>query len=383
MEDIKKLSIEYDKLESEIIMSKLSENITEKNSRSFSDDINIKMLDSLSIMNRTYVNRSYRQISANGTGEKIIRLFKRLIRRLTFWFVEPCMIQQTEYNSANNIFSTEVNSEINELWLRLKETEKLEKTIQDMNSRIEKLCGEIDFLKKNSLIMKENEKEEVKFSFSQSGEDNIIKYIFSILKIDIKECKYLDLGANHAVHLSNTYDFYKKGARGVLIEANPELAQELSEQRPEDIVINKCISEKSDEKLDFYILNGDGLSSTDYEAVQGFIKENPALEIERTVSVDSITINEIIEKYFPEKAPEILNIDIEGMELTVLKMTDFEKFRPLIVICEMIEYKNGLTVGQKNKEIIDFMNKNDYEEFAFTGINSIFIDRRVSGGKLK
>ena len=117
--------------------------------------------------------------------------------------------------------------------------------------------------------------------------------------------------------------------------------------------------------------------------MQGFIKENPALKIERTVSVDSITINEIIEKYFPEKAPEILNIDIEGMELTVLKMTDFEKFRPLIVICEMIEYKNGLTVGQKNKEIIDFMNKNDYEEFAFTGINSIFIDRRVSGGKLK
>ncbi len=382
MEDIK-LSIEYDKLESEIIMTKLSENITEKNSQFFSEDTNIKMLDSLSIMNRTYVNRSYRPISANGTGEKIIRLFKRLIRRLTFWFVEPCMVQQTEYNSANNIFSTEVNNEINELHSKLKETEKLEKTIQDMNRRIEELCGQIDYLKKNSCIMKENEKDEVKFSFSQSGEDNIIKYIFNILGIDIKNCKYLDLGANHAIHLSNTYDFYAKGARGVLLEANPELAQELSEQRPDDIVINRCISGKSGEKLDFYIMNGDGLSSADYDAVQCFIKENPALKIERTVSVDSITINEIIEKYFPEKAPEILNIDIEGMELTVLKMTDFEKFRPLVIICEMIEYKNGLTVGQKNQEIIDFMQGNDYEEFAFTGINSIFIDKRASGGKLK
>ncbi|MDE5770019.1 MAG: FkbM family methyltransferase [Ruminococcus sp.] len=375
------MSTEYDKLESEVIMKKLSENIKEENRPVFSEDTNIKMLDSLDRMNRTAVNRSYRMINADSTSEKIIRLFKRLIRRLTFWFVEPCMIQQTEYNSANNIFSAEVNSEINEMRLKIKNMEKLEKTIQDMSSHIEKLHSQLDDLKKNSVIMRENEKNEVKFSFSQSGEDNIIKYIFSTLGIDMKNCTYLDLGANHAVHLSNTYSFYRQGARGVLLEANPELAQELSEQRPDDIVINKCLSEKSGEKLDFYIMNGDGLSSADYEAVNSFIKENPALKIERTVSVDSITINEIIEAYFHKKTPDIMNIDIEGMELVVLKMTDFEKFRPLVIICEMIEYKNGLTVGEKNREIIDFMQKNDYEEFAFTGINSIFIDKRVSGGK--
>ena len=259
--------------------------------------------------------------------------------------------------------------------------EKLENTIQDMSSHIEKLHSQLDDLKKNSVIMRENEKNEVKFSFSQSGEDNIIKYIFFRLGRDMKNWTYLDLGANHAVHLSNTYSFYRQGARGVLLEANPELAQELSEQRPDDIVINKCLSEKSGEKLDFYIMNGDGLSSADYEAVNSFIKENPALKIERTVSVESITINEITEEYFHQKAPDIMNIDIEGMELVVLKMNDFEKFRPLVIICEMIEYKNGLTVGEKNREIIDFMQKNDYEEFAFTGINSIFIDKRVSGGK--
>lgn len=375
------MSTEYDKLESEVIMKKLSENIKEENRPVFSEDTNIKMLDSLDRMNRTAVNRSYRMINADSTSEKIIRLFKRLIRRLTFWFVEPCMIQQTEYNSANNIFSAEVNSEINEMRLKIKNVEKLEKTIQDMSSHIEKLHSQLDDLKKNSVIMRENEKNEVKFSFSQSGEDNIIKYIFSTLGIDMKNCTYLDLGANHAVHLSNTYSFYRQGARGVLLEANPELAQELSEQRPDDIVINKCLSEKSGEKLDFYIMNGDGLSSADYEAVNSFIKENPALKIERTVSVESITINEITEEYFHQKAPDIMNIDIEGMELVVLKMTDFEKFRPLVIICEMIEYKNGLTVGEKNREIIDFMQKNDYEEFAFTGINSIFIDKRVSGGK--
>ena len=109
------MSTKYDKLEAEVIMKKLSENIKEENRPVFSEDTNIKMLDSLDRMNRTAVNRSYRMINADSTSEKIIRLFKRLIRRLTFWFVEPCMIQQTEYNSANNIFSAEVNSEINEM----------------------------------------------------------------------------------------------------------------------------------------------------------------------------------------------------------------------------------------------------------------------------
>lgn len=356
------MSIEYDSIETEVIMQKLS-GITNKTPDTYieQDGINIKMLDSLDKMNRYSINRSYREIPAQGLKGKILRIFKRLIRRLTFWFVEPCMMQQTEYNSANNIFSAEVNNEINIMHLQFENIKKLESQINDMKKQI----SEMYKLTSYSDV-----------SFSQAGEDSIIKYIFDTLGKNIENCSYLDLGANHAIQLSNTYNFYLKGARGVLIEANPELANELIEKRPEDIVINKCLSEKSGEKLNFYIINGDGLSTTDYQSAQNFIKENPSLEITKTITIDSITIKEIIDKYFSEKSPDILNIDIEGMELSILKMTDFEMFRPLIIICEMIEYKNGLTVGQKNQEIIDLMHKNDYEEFAFTGINSIFIDKR-------
>lgn len=356
------MSIEYDSTETEIIIQKLSGITDRLPAVDFSgNNTNIKILDSLDRMNRTSVNRSYRPIPAEGLRGKISCAFKRLIRRLTFWFVEPCMMQQTDYNSANNVFSAEVNSELNSLRLRLEKMENLEKQVLRMKGQIAELHNVVS---------------DVNISFSQSGEDSIIKYIFGTIGKNIKNCTYLDLGANHAVHLSNTYSFYSQGARGILLEANPELAKELTEQRPEDIVINKCLAEKSGGSLDFYIMNGDGLSTTDYQSAQNFIKENPALEITKTITVDSITINEIISEYFAEKAPDIMNIDIEGMELAVLKMTDFEKFRPLIIICEMIEYRNGLTVGQKNQEILDLMHANDYEEFAFTGINSVFIDKR-------
>lgn len=356
------MSIEYDSTETEIIIQKLSGITDRLPAVDFSgNNTNIKILDSLDRMNRTSVNRSYRPIQSDGIKGKISCAFKRLVRRLTFWFVEPCMVQQTEYNSANNVFSEEVTNELNMLRSRLENIDNLEKQVSEMKIQLAELY---------------NVAENMNISFSQSGEDSIIKYIFSTLGRQIQNCTYLDLGANHAMRLSNTYSFYSQGARGVLIEANPELAHELTEQRPEDIVINKCIAEKSGEKLDFYIMNGDGLSTTDYQSAQNFIRENPALDITSTITVDSVTIDEIINRYFPEKAPDIMNIDIEGMELSILKMTDFEKFRPLIIICEMIEYRNGLTVGQKNQEILDLMHSNDYEEFAFTGINSIFIDRR-------
>lgn len=358
------MSIEYDSIETEIIIQKLSGIADRLPAVDLSgNSINIKMLDSLDKMNRTSVNHSYRPIPAEGFKGKIKCAFKRLIRRLTFWFVEPCMIQQSDYNNANNIFSAEVNSEINTLRSRLEKIDSLEKQVNEMKLQLSAMHNTVDNVNVN-------------ISFSQSGEDSIIKYILDTIGRQIKNCTYLDLGANHASLLSNTYSFYSQGARGVLLEANPELARELTEKRPEDVVINKCLAEKSSGKLNFYIMNGDGLSTTDYQSAQNFIKENPSLEITKTISVDSVTINEIITEYFPEKAPDIMNIDIEGMELAILKTTDFEKFRPLIIICEMIEYKNGLTVGQKNKEILDLMHAEDYEEFAFTGINSIFIDKR-------
>ena len=191
------------------------------------------------------------------------------------------------------------------------------------------------------------------------------------------------MGANHAVHLSNTYGFYREGARGVLVDANPVLAQELSERRPGDIVINKCLSDQSGKQIKFYILNGDGLSTPDEAAAKHAIEENPALSIEKIIMTETITINDIMNQYFPDKAPEIMNIDLESMEMTILHMINFKKHRPLIIICEMISYRNSLTIGEKNPEILQFMHSVGYEEFAFTGINSVFIDKMAKELKHK
>lgn len=214
-----------------------------------------------------------------------------------------------------------------------------------------------------------------KVSVAQSGEDTIVEYVLMVLGINLSDEYYLDLGANHAKQLSNTYMLYKKGMRGVLVEANPQLIGELKFYRSEDVILNKCISNHSDESLQFYIMSGDGLSCTSMDAVNEMIEKNPQLYIKETITVDTITVNQILQKYF-SKAPILLSIDIEGQEESILQTLDYNKYAPLIVIVERIDYGTTIATRKRQDLIADIMNQNGYFEYAFTGINSIFINKR-------
>lgn len=245
---------------------------------------------------------------------------------------------------------------------RLRESEK---AVAHISQQIEKLpVAAADF----------DTRLEWKF-VSQTGEDMILEYIFRMFGIDVSKRTYLDLGANHAKFLSNTYYLYQKGARGVLVEANPALLGELKLFRGEDIILNRCVSAQGGETVDFYVISGDGLSTPDREQAETALRINPELSIEQVVKVETITPNEILERYF-DGAPLFMNVDIEGNDLQILKSIDFDAHRPMVISVEMIPYRTSLVVGEKNQEILDLMAEKDYVEYAFTGINSIFIDKR-------
>ena len=113
-----------------------------------------------------------------------------------------------------------------------------------------------------------------KKSYSQAGEDAILMYIFVMLGVPLSQCNYLDLGANHPCDMSNTWFFYQQGATGILVDANPKLAEELRRARPKDQVINACVGPVSGETLDFHVLSADGLSAPG--DVSEVLRANPA-----------------------------------------------------------------------------------------------------------
>ena len=218
-----------------------------------------------------------------------------------------------------------------------------------------------------------------KQSFAQSGEDMIISYLLHFLQKPISEVTYLDLGANHAKELSNTYHFYQMGAKGVLLEANPELIPELEQVRPRDIILNRAMSlSQEEQEVSFYVLNGDGLSTIDYEEAQQACAQNPDLKITATYLIKTIQVQEILETYFsfPQELI-ILSIDLEGIEEKILELIDFEKYKPWIIVLENIPYRPTLSIDEREYKGCSVLEKCGYTEYAFTGINSIFLRRDV------
>ena len=157
-----------------------------------------------------------------------------------------------------------------------------------------------------------------------------------------------------------------------LLHANPKLAEELRRARPKDQVINACVGPVSGETLDFHVLSADGLSAPG--DVSEVLRANPAVRVLETIPMQTVAVNDLMEQL--GGAPKILNLDIEGMEMEILRSIDFAKYRPTTMIIEMIPYSKQLVAGKKNPEILRFMQEKGYVEYAFTGINSIFLDKQ-------
>jgi FkbM family methyltransferase len=337
----------------EIFLNKLVE---QKNK--FNDDLEIKF--------------NKENLKMNELNDKVIEL-ERLFSDSNKQLAEANNLDKLNNTLENleNIYNKN-NLKINDLNNKVIELENL---LNFSNNKLAEANNKIKVIENLNLDNFNKTNTLNNYSVAQAGEDRILANFLYSQNIPFDKCSYLDIGANHAIELSNTYYFYRQNSRGVLVEANPLLIPELKLYRSEDIIINKCIDIQSDKNINFYVLNSDGLSTAKKDTIDELISKDSQIKINNVYQINTVSVNDLMEKYFID-APTILSIDIEGMEIEVLKSIDFEKFRPLVVVLEMIPYDIKLPIGQKNMEILDFMVKRGYIEYAFTGINSIFIDEK-------
>ena len=216
-------------------------------------------------------------------------------------------------------------------------------------------------------LLKE-EKSNCKKSYSQSGEDLIVKYIFDVLKI--RKPGYLDIGAHHPFNLSNTALFYENGSRGINIEPDPILMQAFTQHRKEDTNLNIGISDKK-AVLDFYIINNPVLNTFLKEEAENYYKEGD-YKIVDTKKVQVSTVKSVLEEHRNGLYPEFLSIDAEGVDEIVLKSLDLMNNFPIVICVETISFSNK-GKGKKNHELIEFVKSKGYFLYADTYINSIFV----------
>lgn len=233
------------------------------------------------------------------------------------------------------------------------------------------------FLKVMSFIGKAKNYKEY-LSYAQAGEDRVLKFLFR--SMGINRITYLEIGTNNPIEINNTYYFYVEGSRGVCVEPNPSLISAIKKHRPEDICLNIGISPDGKEgELDFYIFDDSdsekGLSTFSKIEAQS-VQNTTHIKIAEIKKIPVTPIDKVLLKYFPTKAPDLISIDVEGLDLEILKTIDFNKHRAIAICVETVNFTTTHK-KTKNQSIISFMEKQGYFVYADTGINTIFADKSL------
>jgi FkbM family methyltransferase len=209
-------------------------------------------------------------------------------------------------------------------------------------------------------------KQNEKMSYSQCGEDLIVSYIFGLRNIPAPS--YIDIGANDPFYISNTALFYKRGCRGINIEANPYLIDKFNTYRPQDINLNIGIGQ-SEGELDFYVMNDPTLSSFSATECESYVKTGK-YHIAETIKVKTTTLSSIIQRYYQGVFPDFMSLDVEGLDMEILKSIDYEMSSPKVICVEAAEY-SPIGAGERRSELIDFLTGKGYYEYANTNLNAI------------
>jgi FkbM family methyltransferase len=168
--------------------------------------------------------------------------------------------------------------------------------------------------------------------YSQFGEDGLLLSYFrvkafahrrSMHDLDLGSGFYIDIGAHHPFMLSNTWYFYQRGWRGINIDPAPGIADEFTRYRPRDVNLQIAIAAEDGEA----ILYANGRS------VHNLLV--PSAELAERYLVQTMRLASLLDRYLvPKQEINILSVDVEGLDLEVLRSSDWTRYRPEMVVVE-------------------------------------------------
>ncbi len=205
-------------------------------------------------------------------------------------------------------------------------------------------------------------------SFAQAGEDRILDFLFG--SMGIRKISYIDIGANDPVFCNNTYLFYTRKCRGILVEPDPVFNNILKKMRPRDTVVEAAISDEAGQ-AELYIFDEPSVNTLSKEAADLRLASG-RYKLKSVTKIPLLTIGNIIIKHLQNKTPDLISLDVEGVDYAVLQAFDFEKYPVPVWIVETCEYSEN-HIKPKVNNIIELMTGKGYFVYADTYINTIFV----------
>lgn len=196
--------------------------------------------------------------------------------------------------------------------------------------------------------------------YSQEGEEIYLTERFR----NKKEGVYIDVGANHPYRFSNTYWAYLKGWRGINIEPNIYNYELLKYIRNEDINLNCGIAAYEREE-NYYEFAESALNTFCLDKLSNKKEINNIIDIKK---VKMRRLDSICKEYNLHKV-EFIDIDVEGMEMEVLKSINWNNLK---VECVLIEQRKMTLPEILKSEVCYFMMNNGFTPITQYGQTIIY-----------
>ncbi len=190
--------------------------------------------------------------------------------------------------------------------------------------------------------------------FPQEFEENLKRGLFGL----IHKGYFVEVGAYHPQNFSQTLELERRGWTGILIEPQPERADDLRRQRTARVFAEACSSRrKSGSRMKLYLR--DGHSSFELENLDiGRFRPHG------TLHVPVRTLNEILIEAGAPQTIDFVSIDVEGHELDVLNGFDLARWRPRLVLIEDLLL---------HLRVHRYLTRRGYRCLRRTGINNWYV----------
>jgi FkbM family methyltransferase len=229
-------------------------------------------------------------------------------------------------------------------------SEFLKKIIKTFINKFKKKKELVNYIKKQNI---NNFLKYSKNSQSQLGQD-----LFVLDRLNFAEKGFfVEFGVCDGIKLSNTFLLEKEfNWSGIVCEPSFAYQDKIKKNRSCHIE-NKCVFSESGKNLNFTeTILGELSFLNEYPPNDEVVGKEIANERMngKTYKVETISLNDLLQKYSCPKIFDYLSIDTEGTEYEIIKNLDFNNFKPKIITIE-----HNYNEVERNK-IYNLLTKNDY-----------------------
>jgi FkbM family methyltransferase len=205
-------------------------------------------------------------------------------------------------------------------------------------------------------------------SYAQEGEDMVLRRIFETKK---ESGCYVDVGAHHPRRFSNTRYFYSRGWRGINIDPLPGSMHLFELERAGDVNLEVAVGSEAGSMM-YYQFNDAAMNTFSRERQELLVAEGKYRLIAKT-EVPVLPLRDILSRHLKDRKIDFLSIDVEGFEVEVLRSSDWEHYRPSVVLMEAIDASLDEVIREPGPAA-KFLTSRGYRVFAKT-VNTVFFLR--------